>query len=335
MNIYQRLLNILAESIVPEYWSESELQRFLDLAQQEFVIQARFLRKHSFLFQKFNINDTSKTLTFDNSYMLPDDLLSLESVQWNGKPLDKKSLRYIETRFSGTSHQQELSGVGRAFESDWRTDSGSPEHWVFDNGCVLLYPNASEQPATVLHSLADAITNDNPFVDLSSTEFETRMLCFYQYKSEVVNSSLYEYTGSWGILRPGDFAYCKSSGWTYAKLSDRFLAKVKQLNSDGVSMILMSYFPSKSVSADYVYKPFIRFEDLFAPDGVPHEVPSRYDEAIVSYAAYLALSKEGSKTQDLEKAQIYLNRFNEYIKRDNLSDSAIDIDDAVRMPCII
>lgn len=63
------------------------------------------------------------------------------------------------------------------------------------------------------------------------------------------------------------------------------------------------------------------------------EIPRVLRDAVVNYAAFLALSKEGKKTQDLEKAAVYLKRYEQALaKAASFTSDEVDVAAEVSMP---
>ena len=84
-----------------------------------------------------------------------------------------------------------------------------------------------------------------------------------------------------------------------------------------------------TVAALYVQQPSTMTNDSDAPQ-ISNEDHQR---GIVHYAAHLALSKEGKMTQDLQKSQIHLARFEEVIEAiASLTKPQVDISPYVQMP---
>ena len=87
--------------------------------------------------------------------------------------------------------------------------------------------------------------------------------------------------------------------------------------------------PTLTVSILYVQAPNKMIGNLDRPQ-ISNEDHQR---GIVHYAAHLALSKEGKMTQDLQKSQIHLARFEEVVEAiASLTKPQIDISPYVQMP---
>jgi hypothetical protein len=85
------------------------------------------------------------------------------------------------------------------------------------------------------------------------------------------------------------------------------------------------------VSIDYCYSPALLVNDEDEP-----EYPSVYHSAVWQYAAWLALSKDGEKTQDFQKARFYLGMFEQTVTQALRENSApIDIDFSVVAPFVL
>lgn len=112
------------------FWSDAEKNHYLNLAYREFCVRTRITTKHEYL----RVTDEG------NTYPLPDDIEEIISVQYEGKPLDQKSIKYLESVYSGTGHFQHIKGVGRHFEHTWRDRTGRPRHWYMENGAIHCFP---------------------------------------------------------------------------------------------------------------------------------------------------------------------------------------------------
>ncbi|MBF0501486.1 MAG: hypothetical protein HQM09_15200 [Candidatus Riflebacteria bacterium] len=74
------------------------------------------------------------------AFYFPHDLMGLKKIYWQGRLLGKKSIEYLETRFSGTSHDRGLVGSGRSFSKNFRSQIGDPECWYLEDGKAKLFP---------------------------------------------------------------------------------------------------------------------------------------------------------------------------------------------------
>lgn len=112
------------------FWTDAEKKHYLNLAYREFCQRTRMTTKHVYL----NVTDEG------NTYPLPDDIFEIVGVQYEGKPLDQKSLKFLESMYSGTSHFQHIKGLGRKFEHTWRDRTGFPMHWYMEQGAIHCFP---------------------------------------------------------------------------------------------------------------------------------------------------------------------------------------------------
>jgi hypothetical protein len=86
-----------------------------------------------------------------------------------------------------------------------------------------------------------------------------------------------------------------------------------------------------NVTMDYIYLPASLVDSSDEP-----EIPTVFHDACWQWAAFLALSKEGAKTQDVKKAGIYLTQFEETIfPAKSFTETEIDIEPAVQMPWML
>lgn len=136
MDIYTKLLTILAESTEPKYWSEAELLECIREAQTEVVRRTKILRKNIALKPRIDIDGD----VIAGAFELPADCIEIIGVQFEGKPLDKKSLKFMDSAYSGSADQRVIAGEGVEFSVSWRDTDGAPVHWLFDACGILLYP---------------------------------------------------------------------------------------------------------------------------------------------------------------------------------------------------
>lgn len=336
MNVYQRLINILAETVNPEYWSIHELIYYLKLSQNEFAKQSRITRKNSCLAQAIEkVTDGQDIEFIDGEYCFPTDCLDVLSVQWNGKPLDQKSLTYLETAYSGTSSQEVLRGSGRIMESGWRSIKGFPNHWIHDRN-VRIFPLTKEEPTVTVLATTNAILNSNKFAVNSSKGMQ-----YVVRFNTIVTENNESYTGQsiFWRLEPEKYAFFTKNNQLYLSLDTKYLSLIRDAIANDRTVELLCYPLSDSVTMDYIYKPAFK---ALEPYQVEQEgfvvlgLSEQWHEAVVCYAAYLALSKEGDKTQDLSKATIYQQRFQEYIEQaKSVAEGEIDIDPFVELPFVI
>lgn len=335
MNIYQRLINILSESINPEYWSASELMHYLKLAQNNFARETRITRKNVKLASAYKSLSVGSSLDFIASeYDLPSDCLEIMSVQFKGKPLDKKDITFLEAAYSGTSSQEVIKGSGRINETGWRQMTGTPIHWIFDNKKVRVFPAINEVPETVI--IPSDIENSNVFA-VDYVEGMRIVLLFYNQIIE--NNEVYTKESIFIPLTKDKYFFSTRNNQIYLSFSDEYIKTLRRNIEDGWNIEIIAYAPSDTVTADYVYEPALK---ILRPDkydeenAIIIELPEQWHEAIACYAAYLALSKEGDKTQDLAKANIYLQRYQDYVAQaKRLAEGEIDIDPFVQLPFVI
>lgn len=113
------------------YWTDAELLSYLNMAYREFCTRTRILNRHTSL----EVTDEG------NSYIIPDDILEFISVRYKGKPLDRKDIKYIESRYLGTSHFEATGGEGRNYNGrDWRSIKGCPVHWFISDNYIHCFP---------------------------------------------------------------------------------------------------------------------------------------------------------------------------------------------------
>lgn len=390
--LYSKLLNILAENATPQYWIESELKGYINDGLVEFVKRSKFLRKNAYL---------DKSDLEDGVYFLPTDIIEPVGVQYLGKPLDKKSLKFLETAYSGTSHQRELVGTGYLFEEGWREMTGNPVHWFFENQMVKVFP----KPAIVIGSSASLIKTIPATLYQGNNEIQLSIPLPYgnQNLIDLYINGVYQNIGDWSIdpadssrillpytsafTAPVEIVYQNSAvvatkygqsvttgqdvftflNSFYNSLTDSvkvlqngvmltsadYALSVPVLNSlrvtltvpaaaDGTIEVII-YTPltipgsgivtpnrvaDQVVTMDYIYLPAQLTDSADEP-----EIPSVYHDACWQWAAFLALSKEGAKSQDVKKSTIYLDAFERAVNSSrSFTDSEVDIEPATQMP---
>ena len=391
--LYSKLLNILAENATPQYWLEAELKGYINDGLVEFVKRSRFLRKNAYL---------DKSDLEDGVYFLPTDIIEPVGVQYLGKPLDKKSLKFLETAYSGTSHQRELVGAGYRFEESWRDMTGDPVHWFFENQMVKVFP----KPAFVIgNSSASLIKTISATLYQTNNEIQLPIPLPYgnQNLIDLYINGVYQNVGDWSIdpadssrlllpytstfTAPVEVVYQNSAivatkyGQSVTTGQDEFtfldcfynnvtdsvkvllngvmlngadyLISVPGTNdmkvtlvtpaaSDGTIEVIIytpltisgtgAFTPNRIadqvVTMDYIYLPAQLSDSADEP-----EIPAVYHDACWQWAAFLALSKEGSKSEDVKKSTIYLDAFERAVNASrSFTDSEVDIEPATQMP---
>ncbi|HQB83984.1 MAG TPA: hypothetical protein PLR50_10840, partial [Candidatus Rifleibacterium sp.] len=131
LELYEELIEVLAEnsSAAPQYWSVAELKRYLNRANAELTRRSG-LGRMLLPLQPAELG----------AFYPPTDMLELVKVYYNGKQLDHKSVDFLDAHYGGTDHQQIHSGDGKTYSSNWRTETGIPIHWYFENNKIKLYP---------------------------------------------------------------------------------------------------------------------------------------------------------------------------------------------------
>lgn len=171
--LLERLNQVLAEYSTmlsnvgtTNFWTDTEKKHYLNLAYREFCQRTRMTTKHVYL----NVTDEG------NTYPLPDDIFEIVGVQYEGKPLDQKSLKFLESMYSGTSHFQHIKGLGRKFEHTWRDRTGFPKHWYMEQGAIhcfpRLTPNLNGMPPSA-REYQYGFVNDGDMSIRFSTRFPT------------------------------------------------------------------------------------------------------------------------------------------------------------------
>lgn len=171
--LLERLNQVLAEYSTmlsnvgtTNFWTDTEKKHYLNLAYREFCQRTRITTKHEYL----RVTDEG------NTYPLPEDIFEIVGVQYEGKPLDQKSLKFLESMYSGTSHFQHIKGLGRKFEHTWRDRTGFPKHWYMEQGAIhcfpRLTPNLNGMPPSA-REYQYGFVNDGDMSIRFSTRFPT------------------------------------------------------------------------------------------------------------------------------------------------------------------
>lgn len=130
--LYAKVLEKLGESATPQFWSAAELKDYVNRGFREFARQTGS-----------KITKVALMPDGDGRYVVPDNLLKLLSVYYQGKPLEYRSTEYLDSRYAGRGHYAGLRGDSNEYSSDggdWRSTTGTPECWYFEEGKVCLYP---------------------------------------------------------------------------------------------------------------------------------------------------------------------------------------------------
>lgn len=393
--LYDKLLNVLAEDPVdPQYWTETELKGYLNDGQIELVRQTELLQTNAFL---------DKSDIEDGAYFLPPDIIKPLDVQFQGKPLDKKSKTFLASAYAGTAHQRELAGAGFRFGESWRNCVGLPRHWFFENLFVKVFPKPSYEitgtgaggpiatlPATVYsghttiqlpaelphanNNLADLylsgvyqnknvwsinpinrnqilLTFNSPSTMTVEVVYQKSAVVATKHSvnvfagdgSAVINGVTYNSTtdsvravlggtkltdSKFSLLVPGPNQL--QINFTDLVAADAVLeiTVYYPLSASGSGILTPNRIPDENVTMDYIRLPIGLEVDEDEP-----EIPNNFHDACWQWAAFLALSKEGEMTQDLKKAEIYLNQFRRLVgAAGDFTETEIDIEPAVQMP---
>lgn len=377
--LYDELIEVLAENSTPQYWLEAELKRYLNRGQRELVKLGHL-----------NTMLLPLSQAETGAFYLPTDVLRLKRVYYAGKGLDHKSVDYLDSAHGGTGHMQMKSGDGNTYTNNWRKEEGIPIHWYFENNKIKLYPKpTSSLTASTVRgkitgtfavgasglTLAGSIPLDQNRVDLFingiyqnkdqwsistattiaftgwSTVYDGTYEVVYipdSVSMSVITASekyiVYVAAGQTKVVVPG--GYTPGTGSLAVALNG--VAQVSTAFSETatgyitltaapvvdsiVELTVTRTDPTLTASMLYIQRPTDMSNDADQPL-IDNE---DWQRGIVHYAAYLALSKEGKMTQDLQKGQIHAQRFNEVVD-DILSVSGADIDVAsdVEMPFFV
>lgn len=338
MNIYHRLLNILAEQLQPEYWTIDELIHYIDLSQRQFYRDSKLFTKKKGLVPSFQQNEpvsqmpvTILTVLDKGQYQMPDDCMDIKKVYWRGKLLEKANIDFINAKYAGNSHFHNLKGSGEHFEAPLPMVTGEPDCWLYDNG-IRLVPCGIEDldfwftTLTAydmnLYENTELVTNDlcEQFEKLAlrtthKVDSQTHIYIQFAQKVKTVDDVDYYIDGQWErLIYNKDYYVSTENGSYIVFLSDEYIQRIKcSYRCKTIMPTFLFINPSKFAKVDYIPIPEISWDiKTIELEGVKLEAPQIHHEAIACYAAFLALSKEGKKTQDIDKSQIYLSRYNAY-----------------------
>lgn len=341
MNIYHRLLNILAEQLQPEYWTIPELVHYIDLAQRQFYKDSGLYRKIKGLVPSFNQNEpaaqlpvTITTILDKGLYQVPEDSIEIKKVWWRGKLLDKANYSFINSRFAGNSHFSNIRGMGSHYDFPLKHTCGEPSNWVYDNG-IRIVPSGFDdinfwfvtitdydmnldenEELTVNEDLNDYLQETIIKTTRGEITSDTHLYIQNSRYINTIGGVKYYDEGQWSRLRYNkDYFISSKDGFNVVFFSEEVIHKIGcKYENWNVLPNLLFINPSRNATLEYIPLPTLKWDlNTINIKGVEIETPEIHHEAIACYAAFLALSKEGKKTQDIEKAQIYLSRFTAYI----------------------
>lgn len=117
--------------------------------------------------------------------------------------------------------------------------------------------------------------------------------------------------------------------WTGGFISSGDEITVTVYKYDSTSIFDESY--SDDLEMEYSYTP----ENMTSNTDVP-DIPVTFHDCIWQYAVYLALMREGQATQDMQKASVYLQMYNESVKKAmTFFSEPVDIDWAMNQPFFV
>jgi len=349
---------MLAETTQPEYWTIDELIHYLDIAQREFVKDSRLFTKTKGLVPSFNQNEpvsqlpvTLSTIPSKGLYQMPDDCMDIKKVYWQGKLLEKANIDFLNARFAGNSHFHNKKGIGRHFTEPLADVAGEPESWAYDNG-IRIVPNGMDDIDVWYSTLTEYDMNLDEDVELNTNdlceEFKNMVIsnrninsetCIYiqfAQKIKTVGEKDYYREGQWEKLTyDRDYFISTEDGSFVVFFSDEYIHKIKCMYCHKkILPTLLFINPSLKATIEYIPVPILSWDiKTIEVKGVCLEIPQLHHEVVACYAAFLALSKEGKKTQDLEKSQIYLQRYTTYINDvSRLTKGSVNVDYSTILP---
>lgn len=338
MNIYHRLLNILAEQLQPEYWTIDELVHYIDLAQRQFAKDSKLFSRTKGLIPSFSLNEpvsqmpvTILTVLDKGRYQVPDNCLDIKKVYWKNKLLEKANIDFINAKYAGNSHFHNLKGLGEHFDGSLTKVAGEPDSWFYDDG-IRLVPGGYDEIDFWFTTLTEYDMNLDENVELSTNDLcsefsnlvirnykrvdsETCIYIQFAKKIKTIGETDYYIDGQWEKLIYGKDYFVSTEKDLYVVFfSDEYIEKIKCTYCHKTILPTLLFInPSRNAKINYISCPEISWDiKTIEHKGVSLEIPEIHHEFIACYAAFLALSKEGKKTQDIEKSQVYLSRYQAY-----------------------
>jgi len=130
---YAKVIEKLGENPTsPQFWSVAELKDYVNRGFREFAKQTGH-----------NTIKAPMALVDSGRHIVPSNMLRLMGVYFQGRPLERRSIDYLESKFAGKGHYAGLRGDSPAYSdsaSDWRLATGTPEAWYYEEGRICLYP---------------------------------------------------------------------------------------------------------------------------------------------------------------------------------------------------
>jgi hypothetical protein len=376
LQLYEYLIDELAENNPPQYWPEAQLKRYLNLGQIQ-------------LCKSTGLNEMLLPLVQAEAgaFYLPPDIIGKPQIYYKNKALDHKSATFLNAQYGGTGHIREKSGDGMTYQNNWRTEEGVPIHWYYENGKIKLYPKpeTSLKLSNIRNKLRGTYSTGDSSIPLAGEipEDQNRVDLFmngvYQNKDQwsITNSTTITFSG-WSAVVGGDyevvylddlvsleeisgsekFIRYVSAGQTKVIVPGGYTPGIGALSVaiNGVTQAASAFSepstgyillssgpvtdsiieitvtrpdPTSTAAASYIQKPVDMVNDL----DLPFVKNEYWQEAIVHYAAFLALTKEGKMTQDISKGQIHANKYQSIVDEiRSVIQPEIDFSPFVDMP---
>ncbi len=129
--LYSKVLEKLGENTTPQFWSASELKDYINRGFRQFARQTAC-----------GSSKVPLVLVDNGRYLVPSNMMKLLGISYQGKPIEQRSIEYLESK-SGKSHFANIRGDTGSFSEsngDFRTATGNPEAWYFEDNLICLYP---------------------------------------------------------------------------------------------------------------------------------------------------------------------------------------------------
>ena len=193
-----KVIQQLAESTTPQYWSQSEIDDNINEGYREILRRCGLNRYLLPLLQ----SEVGK-------FYLPHDLMVFKKLYFQGRPLSHQSIEYLESRYSGNSFDDSMVGAGRYHQNNFRENEGDPIHWFLENGKINLYPKPTSDvstSATVLRRYTTATLSAGSLTLTLSVSIPTD-----QARVEVWLNGIYQHHDQWSITNETTITFVGSA----------------------------------------------------------------------------------------------------------------------------
>jgi len=121
LELKSKVIEKLKERSTPKYWPVAEITDNINRGCRRFSADTRC--------KETTLNLAASSAP-DGLFTFPDNIASIDCVMWLGKRLGQTSVQELDSVLSGYQPR----------DTDWRTETGTPTHWVTDGGLIRIYP---------------------------------------------------------------------------------------------------------------------------------------------------------------------------------------------------